>query len=113
MKRKIILTGLITITLCLTGLTSVSALTDEDIYVKENQGPIEEIEINNQNLLIREKEIQDFMDSYYNPKTRASITDSNVGFLSDYPNYKQSKNYYCGPASIKQAIQYITGASQT
>lgn len=39
------------------------------------------------------------------------ITDVRSGWLFDYPLYPQEVYYWCGPASIKQAIQYITGAS--
>ena len=28
-----------------------------------------------------------------------------------YPNYQQEKNYYCGPAVVKQAVQYLKGSS--
>lgn len=33
--------------------------------------------------------------------------------LMFYPNYAQETSYYCGPASLKQAIQYLTGSSES
>ena len=34
-----------------------------------------------------------------------------LSFTKTYPNYKQETSYYCGPASVKQAIQWINGSS--
>lgn len=76
--------------------------TTDDEYLIKNRGPIEEIEKNSENLkLIEESYSQIPMPMAYMPK-RLNITA-----------YRQETAYWCGPANIKQVIQFINGSSDS
>lgn len=95
-------------------ITNAYALENDNSYITENQGSAEDVALNEKNLAERDASLQKFIEEYeaqQKYQTRGAITDTRIGWLDGYPIYEQINRYYCGPATIKQAIQYITGSS--
>lgn len=101
--KRIILVILVTSIAVLTLAMPVHAnsidITDEEYLIK-NRGPIEEIEKNSKNLELIEKGYE-----------QLAMPASYVDYQLDITAYKQEKSYWCGPANIKQVIQFINGSS--
>ena len=38
---------------------------------------------------------------------------STVSYTLDVPTFQQEKNYYCGPATVKQTIHFLNGSSNS
>ena len=110
--KKITITTLVIIA----SLIFIPSVKAEEDYITLNQGPKDVVKENEK---VKEtfkekyekfqKELQVKYNSQKNPTTRSSVYES-VQFMN-YPNYAQEKNYYCGPATIKQALQFLTGSS--
>jgi len=95
--------------------SNIKALESNPIdsnYVKLNQGTNQDVANNDEILEQKQNELQEFERKLRSIlSSRGLITDTRSGWLDGYPNYQQEASYYCGPATIKQAVQYINGSS--
>lgn len=97
---------------------NVNAMENND-YIRVNQGDIQTQIENDKNLVQGKIELEKTIKELENQFQKLNsgitpldlITDVRVGWLDEYPIYSQERSYWCGPATIKQAIQYMTGSS--
>ena len=103
-KKIFLFMIVISITLLTLNVPIYASSTDtiDEEYLIKNRGPIEEIEKNSRNLeLIEEGYSQIPMPAAYSPH-KLNVTA-----------YRQETSYWCGPANIKQVIQFINGSSDS
>lgn len=110
-KTKIIFLSIISVIAFMLCANNAYALTENERYILENQGSKEDVELNNRNLKERQKLLNEFIQEESKKISTVSLPGDYL--LLNYPNYKQSKYYYCGPASVKQAIQYLASSSSS
>lgn len=113
---KKIFKKIITTSFVISSLIFVPFVKAEEDYISVNQGS-QEVIVDNEIAkgLFKEKykKFQNKLQAKYNSQKKLaarSSTYESVQFMN-YPNYVQEKNYYCGPATIKQALQFLTGSS--
>lgn len=101
--KKIISTLLLAMILMSIGVYSFAS-TEPNVsdYIRLNSGTKEDILINEQNKKKAELEAATTL-----LPMATSTRTLNV------PTYQQETSYWCGPANIKQVIQYINGSSQS
>ncbi len=107
--------GIVIIYIAFFGVTNIDALESKNDY-KINQGGGEEAYLYNKHL--SEKKYNEILKSqrFSAISTNQNIARGGQTYYSigaDYPIYHQELNYYCGPAVVKQAIQWITGSSNS
>lgn len=107
MKKIFSLTLLIAliISMCLPtfAYTDLSCNTDTNSeYVKLHGGSIEDQQKNEENRRKAQLELENLVFPLSTDSRTLSI-----------PTYQQEKSYWCGPANIKQVIQYINGSSES
>lgn len=107
--------------LCFLCLTNVNALTNEEIsnedYLINNTSP-EDLDLSKANGTIYTDEYLDELNEAYARvyKTANSLTRAGTNWVNrtlGVTTYKQDNNYYCGPANIKQVVQFINGSSES
>ena len=83
-------------------------------YILENQGPPEVVAENERvKALVKAKleQIKEQNVQTYQTDQISSLPSYKSQQILNYPNYQQEKNYYCGPAVVKQAVQFLKGSS--
>lgn len=109
MRRKCLFM-LLVLVIGLFNSLEIKGESDND-YIIRNQGNYLEIKQNRHDKLVRDYETMRLLGDLPISEIESLVSDGRRGYLSGYPNYQQSYGYYCGPANIKQAIQYINGSS--
>lgn len=90
------------------------SMTDSPISIEEQEASI----LNDVNISENQKAL--FLQKFKDYKKMKSgnkgispmVANTKSGFLS-VPYFEQETGYYCGPATTKQTIEYINGASQS
>lgn len=102
MKRKKIITLLLIIATLTMITLPILATTDNNEYILLNQGTEEDVIKNQRNLKKIQEEWANTPSLHSNVSKQLSVTAS-----------KQERSYWCGPANIKQVIQFINGSSSS
>lgn len=110
MKKFISLTLLATliISICIPSFAYTSLSANTDISLKNSEyvmlhGGSEEEQLKNEE---NKKKAQLELENLVLPLSTSSR-------ILDIPTYQQERYYWCGPANIKQVIQYMTGSSDS
>ena len=105
MKSKKIISTILLLGIMLMSSFPIYATTDTtNEYIKNNQGSAQDV-LNNEKNLKYIEEVQ--WNNLVMPRANYVPTKLNV------TAYRQETTYWCGPANIKQVVQYINGSSSS
>lgn len=95
---------------------SGDSMTDKPITIEEQeQALIKDSSISSEKKSKFLKKFEAYKELKRKTNNMASIQSTNdpsSGYIS-VPYFKQEKNYWCGPATTKQTLQYISGSSSS
>lgn len=100
-------------------LLATATITTTNVYALENTNTLNDYQLTNsgskEDYLLNQSLSAQRLNQISNNNSIQPRTGSYISleFLtgSSYPNYQQEKSYWCGPATIKQAVQWINGSS--
>ena len=102
MKKSKLLIIHTLLTIFLMSTFPVFAATETDDYIQLNQG-------NQEDIIENQKNLQKIKQEWANTPALCS----NISKQLSVPAYQQERGYWCGPANIKQVIQFINGSSSS
>lgn len=113
MKKVIIALLLTTLLLGTTKVFALENLNEIDNYLLINSESKEKYELNQQISEQRLNQIKLDSSNGIMPSGGGSFISLTYLTGKEYPNYRQETSYWCGPASIKQAVQWINNTSNS